>query len=52
MTDLENRIEQLRMEIKAMQDNRALMDGTYGEKIKELISLRRQQVRKGRKKSE
>ena len=59
MTDLEDRIEQLKMEIKAMQEwsrttglTRALVDGTYGDKVRELMRLRRQQVRKGRKKSE
>ena len=49
MSDLTDRVEQLKLEIKAMQDDPLLNDGTYGEKVKELMRLRRQQNRKGRK---
>ena len=49
MTELNDRIDQLKMEIKAMQTDSLLRDETYGEKVKELMKLRRQQVQKGKK---
>jgi hypothetical protein len=49
MSQITEQIEKLKLEIKAMQDNPSLRDGTYGKKIKELMKLRRQQTRKGRK---
>ncbi len=49
MSELTDRIEELRVQIKAMQDNPELKDDSYGEKVKELMKLRRQQTCKGRK---
>jgi len=49
MSDLTDRIEQLKMEIQAMQNNPALKDKTYGKKVQELMRLRRQQTSKGNK---
>jgi len=52
MNQINDRIEELKLEIKAMQDNPALRDESYGTKIKELMKLRRQQICKGRKSDE
>jgi hypothetical protein len=48
MATLSKKIKTLQEEIKAMQSNPLLKD-RYGDKVRELMKLRRQQIRKGKK---
>jgi hypothetical protein len=49
MKNINERIEELKQEIKAEQANPQLGSTTYRDKLKELMKLRRQQTRKGSK---
>jgi len=50
MSNLIEQIEKLQLEIKAMQADPLLKD-QYGKKVRELIRLRRSQIRLGKKKA-
>jgi hypothetical protein len=48
MKTTSEKIKIIKEEIKAMQAN-PLLKSKYGEKVRELMKLRRQQIREGRK---